>query len=206
MRTLFPPDTWPPLNVQGILFGPVIALPSEYEVYDFSGGYDPERALTHPYGVGKYDEHRPGMYEGEQFDGIRNIHVGIDIGTPQGEPVLAFFDGTIFKLGDNALPYDYGPTIITRHRWLDQTVFALHGHLSRASLKGWQEGDTFEKGQVLAHVGNRHENGGWNPHLHFQLSMIEPETHDLPGAVSAADRDWARRAFPDPQLVLGTLY
>ena len=42
--------------------------------------------------------------------------------------------------------------------------------------------------------------------LHFQLSLIEPTTHDLPGAVSAADRQWARRAFPDPQQVLGTLY
>ncbi len=196
----------PKLRTDGLSFGPVIRLPSEYEVYDFSDGYDPDRKLTHDYGVGKYDEFRPGMYEGEQFQGIRNIHVGIDIGTPAGESVHAFFAGTIFKLGDNALAYDYGPTIITRHQWLDQTVFALHGHLSRASLEDWKEGDRFEMGAVLAHVGQCHENGGWNPHLHFQLSLIEPETHDLPGAVSAADRDWARQAFPDPQLVLGTLY
>jgi murein DD-endopeptidase MepM/ murein hydrolase activator NlpD len=202
-RTQTSPD---PLNVQGIDFRPVIALPEEYEVYDFSHGYDPNRTLTHAYGVGKYDEFRPGMYEGEQFEGIRNIHVGIDIGTPAAEPVMAFFSGSIFKLGENDLPYDYGPTIITRHRWLDQVVYALHGHLSRSSLKRWSAGDTFAAGDVLAHVGETHENGGWNPHLHFQLSLIEPDTHDLPGAVSAVDREWARRAFPDPQLVLGTLY
>ena len=202
MSNVFPPT----LRTDGIRFGPVIQLPPEYEVYDFSVGYDPNRTLSHEYGVGKYDELRPGMYKGEQFEGIRNIHVGIDIGTPAGEPVLAFFPGTIFKLGDNDLPYDYGPTIITRHQWLDQTVYALHGHLSRASLDGWKEGDTFEMGTTLAHVGQAHENGGWNPHLHFQLSMIEPTTHDLPGAVSAADRPWARLAFPDPQRVLGKLY
>jgi len=196
----------PKLRTEGVAFGPVVKLPGEYEVYDFAHGYDPQRPLTHAYGVGKYDELRPGMYKGEQFEGIRNIHVGIDIGTPAGEPVLAFFEGSIFKLGNNALPYDYGPTIITKHQWLDQTVFALHGHLSTASLEKWKEGDRFEKGEVLAHVGEKHENGGWNPHLHFQLSLIEPETHDLPGAVSAADRAWAQRAFPDPQLVLGTLY
>ena len=199
-------DLPPLLNTDGVAFGPVIQLPAAYEVYDFSRGYDPNRKLSHVYGVGKYDELRPGMYEGEQFEGIRNIHVGIDIGTPAGEAVLAFYPGSIFKLGDNNLPYDYGPTIITRHQWLGQTVYALHGHLSRASLAMWQEGDTFAMGATLAHVGASTENGGWNPHLHFQLSLIEPTTHDLPGAVSAADRQWARRAFPDPQQVLGPLY
>ena len=194
------------LKTDGIVFGPVVKLPAEYELYDFAGGYDPNRTLTHDYGIGKYDEVRPGMYKGEQFEGVRNIHVGIDIGTPAGEPVLAFFDGRIFKLGNNDLPYDYGPTIITEHTWLDQRVFALHCHLSTASLSLWKEGDLVRKGDIIAHVGEQHENGGWNPHLHFQLSLIEPETHDLPGAVSAADRQWARRAFPDPRLVLGPLY
>jgi len=175
-------------------------------VYDFSVGYDPNRTLSHEYGVGKYDELRPGMYKGEQFEGIRNIHVGIDIGTPAGEPVLAFFPGTIFKLGDNALPYDYGPTIITQHQWLDQTVYALHGHLSRSSLNEWKEGDSFDMGTTLAQVGEAHENGGWNPHLHFQLSFVEPEGFDLPGVVSLKSRSWAQRAFPDPRLVLGQLY
>ena len=201
-----PQTPTPQLKTDGIAFGSVIRLPDTYEVYDFSAGYDPDRELSHPYGVGKYDEVRPGMYDGEQFEGIRNIHVGIDIGTPAGEPVLAFYPGRIFKLGDNNLPYDYGPTIITQHTWLDQTVFALHGHLSRASLALWKEGDQFAMGATLAHVGQSHENGGWNPHLHFQLSLIAPTTHDLPGAVSADDREWARRVFPDPQCVLGKLY
>lgn len=194
------------LDVSGVQFHPVIVLPEVYEVYDFSSGYDPDRELAHPYGVGKYDEVRPGMYEGEQFEGIRNIHMGIDIGCPSGETVHAFYEGTIFKLGDNALPYDYGPTIITRHTWRDQIVYALHGHLSRASLLNWSEGDAFTAGTAIAQVGESHENGGWNPHLHFQLSLKEPETHDLPGAVSLADREWARSVFPDPAMVLGRLY
>ena len=196
----------PPLRTDGIRFHPVIPLPEEYEVYDFSEGYDPNRTLSHPYGIGRYDELRPGMYKGEQFEGIRNIHVGIDIGCPAHTPVHVFFDGTIFKLGNNSLPYDYGPTIITRHQWSGQVVFALHGHLSANSLSLWAVGDKLNAGDVLAAVGETHENGGWNPHLHFQLSLIEPDTHDLPGAVSAKDRDWARQAFPDPRLVLGPLY
>ena len=195
------------LNVEGMTFGPVIKLPPDYEVYDFTRGYDPDRPLASPYGVGKYNEHRPGMYEGDQFtEGRRDIHIGIDIGAPVEEPVLAFYPGVIFALGDNALPWDYGPTIITSHKWLNQKVFALHGHLSRASLKRWNVGDTFEQGEVIGWVGPKTENGGWNPHLHFQLSLQEPKTHDLPGVVSAAQLEWALKTFPDPQLVLGPLY
>ena len=197
----------PPLRVDGVVFQPVIALPGGYEVFDFTEGYDAERTLKSPYGVGRYDEHRPGMYLGDQFiSGTRNIHVGVDLAAPVGEPVHAFYGGSVFKLGDNALPYDYGPTIITRHTWLGQTVYALFGHLSRKSLEGWSVGDTFEAGDLLAWVGGMEENGGWNPHLHFQLSLIEPETHDLPGAVGAEEHVHALAAFPDPRLVLGALY
>jgi len=198
------------LRTASVLFHPVIQLPDELEVYDFSEGYDPNRTLALPYGVGKYDELRPGMYKGAQFEGIRgthrNIHMGIDIGCPAGESVFAFYAGTIHKLGDNARPYDYGPTIVTRHEWLGQVVFALHGHLSRPSLSRWSEGDAFYAGERLARVGETHENGGWNPHLHFQLSLVEPETYDLPGAVSADQRAHARTIYPDPRQVLGPLY
>ncbi len=201
------PDDFAPLRTEGIQFSTVIDLGSDYEVYDFTQGYDPNRELACPYGVGRYDEHRPGMYAGEQFmEDRRDVHVGVDLAGPAGEPVHAFFAGTIFELGDNALPYDYGPTIITRHTWLDQVVFALHGHLARKSLDGWQPGDTFAAGDVLGHLGDENENGGWNPHLHFQLSLIKPRTYDLPGAVNQQDRPWALRAFPDPRLVLGPLY
>jgi murein DD-endopeptidase MepM/ murein hydrolase activator NlpD len=196
----------PEIDTTGLHFHPVIHLPSAYEVYDFSQGYDPDRTLSHAYGIGRYDEHRPGMYAGEQFQGVRNIHMGIDIGCPAGEPVHAFFEGTIYKLGDNALAYDYGPTLITRHELNHETVFALHGHLGRAVLKRWSVGDSFGSGDILATVGQKHENGGWNPHLHFQLSRVAPKTHDMPGAVSKACRTQALLDYPDPRLVLGALY
>ena len=206
------PENWqkahyPTLNIEGITFSTVINLGQNYEVYDFTGGYDEGRELTSPFGVGKYDELRPGMYLGEQFQADqRNLHIGIDLAGPAGTPVDAFYAGTIFKLGDNALPYDYGPTIITRHIWLEQTIYALHGHLSKESLDIWKVGDSFESGSQLATLGTKEVNGGWNPHLHFQLSWIEPTTYDLPGTVNLNDRDAALSAFPDPRLVLGQLY
>ena len=85
-------------------------------------------------------------------------------------------------------------------------MWALHGHLSARSIEGRFEGQRVSRGEVIAWVGDRHENGGWNPHLHFQLSLVRPEVADLPGAVSDADREAALAIYPDPRLVLGPLY
>ena len=198
---------YPELCVEGMKFGTVVELPEEYEVFDFSKGYDAQRTLKFPYGIGKYNEYRPSMYLGEQFlEDQRTVHMGIDVAAPVGTAVKAFYDGFIFALGNNDLPWDYGPTIITEHRWLNQRIFALHGHLSKCSLDMWNVGDSIVKGSVVGRIGAKEENGGWNPHLHFQLSFMEPEGFDLPGVVSLKSRDWAQRAFPDPRLVLGPLY
>jgi len=55
-------------------------------------------------------------------------------------------------------------------------------------------------------MGKKHENGGWEPHVHFQLSLVEPVVPDLPGVVARADREQALIDYPDPRLVLGALY
>jgi len=44
------------------------------------------------------------------------------------------------------------------------------------------------------------------PHVHFQLSLYPPETHDMPGVVTPKDRAEALLKYPDPRLVLGELY
>jgi len=194
------------LDLQGYVFAPVIRLPEGYEVYDFTRGYDPGRELASPYGVGRYDEKRRGVYTTELFAGQRDIHMGIDLAAPVGEAVHAFFDGTVHRFGNNPAPGDYGYTLITEHQLGGRTVWALHGHLSARSIDGRFEGQRVSRGEVIAWVGDRHENGGWNPHLHFQLSLVRPEVADLPGAVSDADREAALAIYPDPRLVLGPLY
>jgi peptidoglycan LD-endopeptidase LytH len=194
------------LDLRGCDFAPVIQLPSGYEVYDFTQGYDPARAMTSRYGVGRYDEKRRGMYTTALFEGARDVHVGIDLAAPVGEPVHAFFGGAVHRFGYNAAPGDYGYTLVTQHELNGQSVWALHGHLSARSVEGRFEGQRIARGEVIAWVGDRHENGGWNPHLHFQLSLVRPEVADLPGAVSDADRAHALTIYPDPRLVLGALY
>lgn len=188
-------------------FHPVIFLPSDYEIYDFSTGYNPDRDRTSEYGIGKYAEFRPGMYQGDLFEQEqRCIHMGIDIAAPVHTPIYAFEAGEIFCFGVNDQPFDYGPTIITKHVIQDRIIYALHGHLSSQSLQKIKIGQQIKKGDQIASIGTKEENGGWNPHLHFQLSYIEPHTHDLPGVVSKEKFEWAKGAFPDPQMVLGKLY
>ena len=187
-------------------FAPVIQLPKDYEVYDFTQGYEENRLLKGSYGVGKYNEKRQNMYDAALFEGKRNIHMGIDIGAPINTAVHAFYEGEVFLYGNNPQVGDYGYTLITKHQFGENVLYALFGHLSAHSIEGKVAGQKFAQGEVLAWVGDKSENGGWNPHLHFQLSYIKPDRCDLPGVVSEENRAEALRNFPDPQLVLGKLY
>lgn len=189
-------------------FAPVIVLPADYEVYDFTAGYDPQRVRKSAYGIGRYDEKRKGMYTTPLFAGTqaRDIHVGIDIAAPVGTAVHAFADGEIFLFGYNGAPGDYGYTLITVHSFDGVPLYALHGHLAARSIAGLRIGQRFSRDAVIAWVGAENENGGWNPHLHFQLCVDRPDVCDMPGVVCEADRAAALRKYPDPRLVLGPLY
>lgn len=184
------------------MFHPVLKLPPDYQVLDLSGGF-PDPPVT--WSVGRYDEAR-GIYTQERFAGGRNVHMGVDLGGPAGEPVYSFTDAEVILAGDNRAPGDYGPTLITAQRVDGELLYALYGHLSRASLVQSPVGRRVRAGDVLGWLGEPHENGGWPPHVHLQLAVDRPLVPDLPGAVTLADREAARRRFPDPRRVLGPLY
>jgi murein DD-endopeptidase MepM/ murein hydrolase activator NlpD len=187
-------------------FASVIHLPADYEVYDFTQGYDANRPRRSLYGIGRYNEIRQGMYTAELFAGVRNIHMGIDIAAPVGEPIYSFYDGYLFMQTYHAAAGDYGYTLITEHELDGVKLYALYGHLAKASIERHSIGQRIRQGEIIAWVGDENENGGWNPHLHFQLSYERPVVCDMPGAVSLADRARALQTYPDPRLVLGPLY
>jgi peptidoglycan LD-endopeptidase LytH len=196
---------------KGTGFHPVIILGERWEVLDLSKGYHPETISLDPPSIGRYNEARKNMYTTGLFKGVRNIHMGVDIWVPEGTPVFSFAEGRVLFFRDNDQPGDYGPTIVTEHIVaLDgcepSPLYALFGHLCRKSLEDVSEGMALERGQCIAEVGGEHENGGWVPHLHFQLSRKRPVVPDMPGVVAPEDRDAALRTYPDPQIVLGPLY
>ena len=194
------------LDVGGIEFSPVIDLPEEVFIHDFATPEGRAVEVNHEYSIGKYNEERPGMYETDLFSDNRFIHVGIDISAPIGTPIKSFADGEIYSFGVNPSDGDYGPTIITEHRFNGVQVWALYGHLEERSLSNLIVGEKISRGQVIAWIGNEEENGGWPPHLHFQLSLVRPEGYDIPGVVSPDERSKALEIYPDPRIVLGDLY
>lgn len=191
----------------GVNFHPVIRLPKDYDVYDLTKS-DLDQKSQNPFGIGKYNEKRPGMYtDKELFAGEqRDIHIGIDIAAPVKTPIHSFYDGEIFLFGVNSAHGDYGPTLITRHTINGKEIFALFGHLSSDSLQGKKVGQKFSKGEVIAWVGTKEENGGWHPHVHFQLSWVKPLKPDMPGTVNEKNLKQALETYPDPRLILGPIY
>ena len=192
------------INWSSEIFHPVVNLPDKYKVLDLTkGSWNSDKS---EFSIGKYDEYRPNVYTTNLFEGTRNIHVGIDIGGPLGTPCMAFMDGTIHNFGYNQEAGDYGNVVITEHKILGKKFWSLYGHLDSESILNKVDGQLVKKGEIIGHFGSKQENGGWEPHLHFQLSLVKPETHDLPGVVTKEERNSALKKFPDPRLVLGPIY
>lgn len=145
----------------------------------FDAWFAAQRPATLPasvafYGLGAYGERRS-VYATDQFADAasperRTRHTGIDVFAAAGTRVYAPLPGTVAYVTYNADPLDYGHTLILRHE-TDQGVpfWTLYGHLG-ATLPGLVAvGDTVTPGQLIAHLGDWHENGGWAPHIHFQI-------------------------------------
>ena len=185
-------------------YHPVVIFPHPPTVLDLSGAA-PSDAPPPVWSVGRYGEDRT-IYTQPLFAGRRTVHMGIDLGGPVGVAVHAFAAGEVVDSGDHRADGDYGPTLVTRHTLADgRPIYALFGHLSRASLQHSPVGRRFAAGEVLGWLGAPEVNGGWPPHVHLQLAWERPVHADLPGAVAREDVDDARRRYPDPALVLGPL-
>lgn len=160
-------------------------------------------------GIGRYNEARR-CYRANQFaqegnDGPawRTVHIGIDFFQPPGAPVFAPLAGTVHSFADNALPLDYGPTIILQHDAGGVRCYTLYGHLSRHSLVNLSEGMPIARGQKIAEIGDASVNGGWPPHLHFQIICdMLGKRGDFPGVATPAERDVWLSICPDPNLMV----
>ena len=161
-------------------------------------------------GLGLYDEARliythPAFNPGTKItDEHRTIHLGLDLFAPAGTRIDAPLKGSLHAFAENATPFDYGPVIVLEHHTDDGTPFyTLYGHLSRESLKGLRLGQTFEAGQKLCTLGTPNVNGGWTPHLHFQIitDLLELGS-DFPGVCQYSQRPIWQSFSPDPNLLL----
>jgi peptidoglycan LD-endopeptidase LytH len=170
------------------------------------------------YGIGGYAEHRTIYKRSELFnetkkmgsqiieDEARRFHLGIDIWGKVFTPVMAPLDGKVHSFAFNNCFGDYGATIILSHRLANNSFYTLYGHLSLASLKNLQEGDTIHKGDVFAEFGIAQENGNWPPHLHFQIIRdLQGMKGDYPGVCKFSEKEIYMANCPDADLILGMM-
>ncbi len=163
--------------------------------------------------VGGYCEVRPfyttDAYKIEGNSGAqwRTIHLGTDIWTAAGAPVFAPWQGKVHSFNNNTAYRDYGPTIILEHETdTQQKFYTLYGHLSTDSIEGLHIGMSINKGQEIARVGAGHENGGWPPHLHFQLMLdMLGKVGDFPGVAFPEEIKVWKSICPNPRLLMPEL-
>lgn len=161
-------------------------------------------------GVGRYNEARL-LYSSPLFgsgsnptDERRTIHLGVDLFAAPGTPIRAPLDSVVHKIAINPAPLDYGPVVILRHETNEGTeFFTLYGHLSRESFAMLQPGQRIARGEPFAHIGGLPENGGWPPHLHFQIILdLLNLGSDFPGVARASQCAVWSSLSPDPNLLL----
>jgi len=162
-------------------------------------------------GIGRYNEARlvytAGHFEvqTDEMPENRTVHLGLDLYMPAGSRIYAPLDGRVHSFNNNRAPLDYGPTIIIEHQTGEgDSFYTLYGHLSPDSLNGLEVGRPVAKGQPIAQIGDTDVNGGWPPHLHFQIMVDMLGEHgNFPGVARPSQRDIWLAISPDPNIILG---
>jgi 4-aminobutyrate aminotransferase-like enzyme len=76
--------------------------------------------------------------------------------------------------------------------------------LSKESIAKLFIGQPVSRGEAFAKIGRTAENGGWPPHLHFQIIADLLELNEnFPGVARASERAIWTDLCPDPNLLLG---
>jgi murein DD-endopeptidase MepM/ murein hydrolase activator NlpD len=92
--------------------------------------------------------------------GTSRLHAGTDFGADTGTPIRAAGAGTVIYAGWQG---GYGSTVIINH---GQGMTTLYGHCSQIYVR---DGQTVQKGEVVAAVGSTGMSTG--PHLHFEVRI-----------------------------------
>jgi len=156
------------------------------------GGYLEERSL--------YNKKSLFNIENKQ----RNIHLGVDFWTDADEEIIAPLDGIVHSFANNQGFGNYGPCIILEHKTEDKRFYSLYGHLSKDSLENLKTGQLIKKGNSFCRLGDVNENGGYVPHLHFQIIKdIQNYKGDYPGVCHKEDLEFYEKNTISPVSFLG---
>ncbi|MDH5492571.1 MAG: M23 family metallopeptidase [Myxococcales bacterium] len=156
----------------------LLSQPPLPEWIDAVQGDDPRQSLTFPVQEGRLGRGFGRVRRGS----LRNRrHRGVDIGAPEGSPILAARGGLV-AYSDDGLT-GYGNVVILLHRDGFTTLYA-HCRATRVFA-----GERVERGQLIAEVG---ETGfAYAPHLHFEWRqrgwVRDPGPHFMPRHAEIAE-------------------
>lgn len=177
--------------------------------FSASGVQISERAVDEPQlAVGRYLEPRL-VYSADHYSGSsaleerRTIHLGVDLFAESGTPVHAPIDGVVKYVRTSRRELDYGTFVVLEHDAGGELFWTLYGHLSQKTQNHVEDYQQVKKGDVIGWLGDRKENGGWIPHLHFQIMLDLLEHENFPGVGHASKTSIWSRLCPDPNLILG---
>jgi murein DD-endopeptidase MepM/ murein hydrolase activator NlpD len=139
----------------------------------------------------------------KQGDQDRCYHLGVDLWTDAHRPVFAPLGGTVHSVQNNDGYRDYGPTVILEHQLNGHCFYTLYGHLSTDDLGLLRVGQYLTRGERIGQIGRDDENGGWPPHLHFQvIADLMGHSGDFPGVCTAEDLPLYLLCCPAPTMIL----
>ncbi|MBM4187154.1 MAG: aminotransferase class III-fold pyridoxal phosphate-dependent enzyme [Gemmatimonadetes bacterium] len=172
------------------------------------------RQVDARYAVGEYDEARlvytSAPFQTAGWDGPewRTVHLGLDLFAEVGTPVRTPIAGRVHSVRNNAGPLDYGPTVIVEHRVKDDAgpfvFYTLHGHLDLETLRDMHPGLPLNAGATVGRLGSPAVNGGWSPHVHFQVIVdLLDRPGEFPGVARPSERLTWLSLSPPPNDLAG---
>lgn len=134
----------------------------------------------------------------------RTVHLAVDVFAKEGTPMFAPLRGTVFVADYRDGHLDYGGVIILRHETLQgDAFFTLYGHLDPEFLDRLAIGQVIEQGEEFCRLGDPSMNGGWAPHVHFQIALTtEGIEADWPGVGDPDEMYLWRAICPNPAALL----
>lgn len=134
----------------------------------------------------------------------RTVHLAVDAFAPAGTPLHAPYDGTVFVAENRTGHLDYGGVVILSHETPEGDAFyTLYGHLNPEFMDRLKPGDVVKKGEAFCQLGDASQNGGWAPHVHFQLALTtEGIEADWPGVGDPDEMYMWRAICPNPAALL----
>lgn len=147
------------------------------------------------------DMFRSRLIEGER----RDRHLGLDLFMPAGTKLYTPMAATVKSVEIEEDPLGYGGLVALLHEPEGCPSFVtLWGHLAHEAALRLKSGDRLEAGALVGEMGGHAENGGWAPHLHFQIS-VDPDmaARDILGVGEARYLDVWQILFPNAATLAG---